>query len=52
MSGYISVNDRLKLAELENSILKGENEKLRADSDYIAMMTDVDLDETEENEHE
>lgn len=37
----------------QNKALKAQNEKLKADLDYIAMMTDVELEnETEEEEYE
>lgn len=31
----------------ENAMLKQENEQLKANNDYIAMMTDVELPESE-----
>ena len=37
----------------QNKVLKAQNEKLKADLDYIAMMTDIELEtETEEDVYE
>lgn len=47
----LSANRRIAELESENARLKKENALLRADSDYIAMMTDVDLGE-DANEQE
>lgn len=41
---------RLDLLERENLLLKMENEKLKADLDYVSMMTDVEIPEEEEYE--
>lgn len=45
MNNYI----RMSLLETRNAILKAENEKLKANLDYLSMMTDVELPEEEEN---
>jgi regulator of replication initiation timing len=34
----------------ENTALKAENAKLQSNLDYLAMMSDVDLDEDDESE--
>lgn len=45
-------SQHLKIAN-QNKALKAQNEKLKADLDYIAMMTDVELEtETEEEQYE
>ena len=46
------MNNKIKLdvLERENLLLKMENEKLKADLDYISMMTDVEIPEEEEHE--
>lgn len=36
--------------ERENQILKEEREKLKADLEYVCMMTDVEISEEEEHE--
>lgn len=41
--------DRVKQAEAENKALRAENEKLKADQFFIAMMTDVELETVEED---
>ena len=40
---------RLREAERENMALKAENAKLRGVLEYVAMMTDVDIEEDEED---
>lgn len=47
----LTANRRIAELESENERLVKENAHLRADSDYIAMMTNVDLEE-DENEQE
>ena len=51
MFEYKSLQKQQMLLRKENKVLLAENEKLKADMDYIAMMTDIEL-ETEENEDE
>lgn len=36
---------RMSRLERENARLAAENERLRADMDYLAMMTDVEIEE-------
>ena len=43
---------RLFKLERENIALQTENEKLKANLDYVSMMTDVELPEEEHNEPE
>ena len=47
-----SMNDyiRMSLLETQNAILKTENEKLKAQLDYVSMMTDVDIPTEDEDE--
>ena len=46
------MNNKIKIdvLERENQILKEEKEKLKADLDYVCMMTDVEIPEEEEHE--
>lgn len=46
MNDYI----RMSLLETQNAILKTENEKLKAQLDYVSMMTDVDIPTEDEDE--
>ena len=48
----IVVNQWIELskAEMQNAILKTENEKLKAQLDYVSMMTDVDIPTEDEDE--
>lgn len=48
----INVNLRALELERENAGLKAENERIRADIDYIAMMTEVEIDEEGSDEPE
>lgn len=48
---YVAKNELLKTLMKENEALKAWQVKNRADMDYIAMMTDIDLD-VEESESE
>lgn len=48
MNTYI----KLDLLERKNLLLQMENEKLKANQDYIAMMTDVEIPEEEHDEPE
>lgn len=43
----ITTNRRLAELEAENASLRADNERLKADRDYIAMMTDIELEEDE-----
>jgi len=43
----LSVEERAYRAERENEALKAENETLKADLAYVAMMADVDFPEDE-----
>ena len=52
MEIFVSQNKRMRELEKENIRLKGENARLRADADYIAMMTDVELEQEEDDEPE
>lgn len=45
MTGHISNAHRLKELEDENARLRAENARLTANIDYVAMMTDVEIDE-------
>lgn len=45
MNKYIEYD----LLKRENVLLKMENEKLKADLDYIAMMTDIELEDNVEH---
>ncbi|MBO4383807.1 MAG: hypothetical protein J5854_00095 [Clostridia bacterium] len=42
--------DRLRELEAENIRLKAQNAKLTADLDYVAMMTDVEIGDEEEED--
>ena len=44
----ITTNRRLAELEAENASLRSDNEKLKADRDYIAMMTGVELGDEED----
>ncbi len=49
MFKYIPVEQQTLEARKENARLKAENEKMKSDIDYIAMRSDIDLeDEGEE----
>ena len=53
MFGYIPLEKQIVPERQENARLKAENIKLKGDLDYIAMMTDVELDDdTYTNESE
>lgn len=41
---------RMSLIEKRNALLKTENEKLKAELDYVSMMTDVDIPTEDEDE--
>ena len=43
MFKYVPLSEQTALLEKENARLKAENIQLRGDLDYIAMMTDIDL---------
>ena len=47
-----TATERLREAERENTILKQQLEEARANTDYIAMMCDVDLDEGDDEPEE
>ena len=48
MFKYIPLEQQAVEAQKKNGQLAAENEKLKSDIDYLAMMTDVDLDDDEE----
>ena len=43
---------KMRLLEIENFNLRAENKKIKADLDYVCMMTDVDIPEEEKDEQE
>lgn len=47
---YLSKKKQLEKAIRLNEQLAAENEQLRADLDYVAMVANVELDEGEQNE--
>lgn len=47
MFKYIPLENQIAIERANNAKLKAENIKLKGDLDYIAMMTDVDLDNEE-----
>ena len=51
-NGKSMINEygRMLLIEKTNSLLKAENEKLKAQLDYVSMMTDVDIPTEDEDE--
>lgn len=51
MFGYKDTKRQLFEEKKKNAELQAKLEKTNADVEYIAMMTDVDLEETEENEN-
>lgn len=46
---HISLKEQLREAMREKEALKAENKKLKADLEYIAMMTDVELEQEKED---
>lgn len=48
MPKIIRADEQIVQLEKENKILKQENYNLRADLEYLAMMTDVEIDDPEE----
>ena len=42
---YIPLDKQVAMERQENARLRAENLRLRGDLDYIAMMTDVDIDD-------
>lgn len=46
---YVSLKDQLLKERQKNAALRAEAAKNAADIDYIAMMCDVELENTEEN---
>ena len=50
MFKYIPLEKQVAIERAENARLKAENIKLKGDLDYIAMMTDVELDDDAESE--
>jgi hypothetical protein len=49
MFKYKSLNEILRNEIEKNNQLKKDNEKIRADIDYLAMMCNVELEEGEED---
>lgn len=50
---YRGLHEQLKIEQQKNERLEAENRKLQGDLAYVAMMTDVDLDDgKEETNHE
>ena len=47
MFKYISLNDQILIERQKNAALKAQGEKNAADIDYIAMMSDIELDSGE-----
>lgn len=47
---YLSLKDQLLKEKQKNAALSAEAAKNRADTDYIAMMCDVELEWPEEND--
>ncbi len=47
---YISIADQLRTERANTLILKEQAERNTADIDYIAMMSDIDIDPEEEDE--
>ncbi len=52
MFKYIPLEKQIAIERANNAKLKAENIKLKGDLDYIAMMTDVELDDDEITESE
>lgn len=54
MFRYMPLKEQLTKERKKNAALKAQTDKNASDIDYIAMMTDVELDtdETEEDENE
>lgn len=54
MFRYIPLKEQVMEERRQNAALKAQTDKNASDIDYIAMMTDVELDtdETEEDENE
>ena len=53
MFKYNPMSNRTVKIMNQNKVLKAQNEKLKADLDYIAMMTDIELEtETEDEGYE
>ena len=47
---YIPLDQQIALERQKNARLRAENIKLKGDVDYIAMMTDIELDDDKESE--
>ena len=52
MFNYVPLNEQVRKTEKENNILKQQLEKSQADISYIAMMTDVNIDDEEADSNE
>ena len=50
MFKYIPLEQQIAIERGNNAKLKAENIKLKGDVDYIAMMTDIELDDDKESE--
>jgi hypothetical protein len=50
MFKYIPLERQIAIERGNNAKLKAENIKLKGDVDYIAMMTDIELDDDKESE--
>lgn len=49
---YLTIKEQLREERIKNEKLTAETAKTRADIDYVAMMTDVDIDKVEDEENE
>ena len=47
---YIPLDQQIALERQKNARLRAENIKLKGNVDYIAMMTDIELDDDKESE--
>ena len=47
---YLGLREQLQIERRKNDILRSELLRTKANADYIAMMTGVDVDETAEDE--